>query len=171
MSHRAKKTLCLALGNDILGDDGVSFAVARIIENQFDDVDVIMSSEAGLALLELIEGYENALLLDAIKTGTVPAGTILAFSPEDFQKVIAPSPHYAGLPEVLALAERLEIPMPHDLRILAMEVKDPYVIQEGLTEDVEKNLPAFVESTCRILTGWVTGASACHTPQTEAHHA
>lgn len=105
MSERSGRILVLALGNDLLGDDGVGLEAARQIAGQVDgSVDVVETGEAGLALLELMEGYERALLIDSVVTGRYPPGTVIEFSPEDFRKVVAPSPHYAGLPEVMEMA-------------------------------------------------------------------
>lgn len=155
MSERAAKTLLLALGNDILGDDGVGFAAARALEARFaPEVDFVLSSEAGLALLELMEGYERALLLDAVVTGRAPVGTVHELDPDDFREVLAPSPHYAGLPEVLALAERLGIDFPRELRVIALEVEDPYEIREGLTAGVADALFVFTARAAQILEGW-----------------
>lgn len=161
MRTSKRRILLLALGNDILGDDGVGFAVARTLKKEFqEEVEIVESSEAGLALLEILEGYECALLLDAVVTGGCPPGSILEFLPEDFQKVLAPSPHYAGIPEVLQMAERLGIPFPKEIRILALEVEDPYEFREGLSPSVEKALPAFVERARQVLEGW-RGKSLC----------
>ena len=66
------------------------------------------------------------------------------FSREDFQKVVGPSPHYAGIPEVLRLAECLGIAFPTDLCILAMEVEDPYAVREGLSPSVENAVPVLL---------------------------
>lgn len=152
---RKSHVLLLALGNDLLGDDGVGLLAARSLKEEFNgEIDVIETSEAGLALMEMMEGYRRALLLDAVMTGRCPAGTVLEFTPSDFQKVIAPSPHYAGIPEVLDLAKRLEISFPEDLRILALEVEEPYEFSEELTPSVEKALPALIDKAREILTEW-----------------
>jgi len=155
MRASSRRILLLALGNDILGDDGVGLAAARILRREFqEDVEIVESSEAGLALLELLEGYERALLLDAVVTGSSPPGTVLEFSPEDFQKILAPSPHYAGLPEVLQMAQRLDMAFPKEIRILALEVEDPFEFREGLSPSVERALPALVERARQVLEGW-----------------
>jgi hydrogenase maturation protease len=61
MNERSARILVLALGNDLLGDDGVGLEAARQIAGQVDgSVDVVETGEAGLALLELMEGYERA---------------------------------------------------------------------------------------------------------------
>ncbi len=152
---RPNRCVLLALGNDILGDDAVGLLAARALKEEFrQGVDIVESSEAGLALMEMLEGYERALLLDAIKTGRHPSGTILCFTPGDFQKIVAPSPHYAGIPEVLAMAKRLGLVFPTDLRILAMEVENPYEVKEGVSPSVAKALPDFIQSARQILEEW-----------------
>ncbi|MGC8782913.1 MAG: hydrogenase maturation protease [Armatimonadota bacterium] len=152
MNKRKARTLVLALGNDLLGDDGVGLEAARQIAGQVDgSVDVVESREAGLALLELLEGYERALLIDSIVTGRYPPGTVLEFSSNDFRRVIAPSPHYAGLPEVLEMARRLNLVFPQDIRILAMEVQNPYEFRIGFSEPVQEALPRLVQRALQIL--------------------
>lgn len=161
--ERKPRTLVLALGNDLLGDDGVGLEAARRIAGQVDSsVDVVETAEAGLALLELMEGYERALLIDSVVTGRYPPGTVIEFLPEDFRRVIAPSPHYAGLPEVLEMAQRLALTFPQQLRILAMEVENPYEFHVGFSPPVQESLPRLVQQALRILQEWrqemVTGA-------------
>ncbi len=158
LEARPPAILVLGLGNDILGDDAIGILAARELRPGLPEaVEVAESAEAGLALLERFEGRERVLLLDSIMTRQCEAGTILDLGPEDFGKVAAPSPHYAGLPEVLALAGRLEIPFPSEIRILAMEVEDPFEIREGLTPKVAAALPGFVARAREILAGWGGG--------------
>jgi hydrogenase maturation protease len=153
--NRRRTNLVLALGNDILGDDGVAFAVARELRPKWSRIaNIEESSEAGLALLELIEGYERVLLLDAVITGKSSVGTIMEFWPENFRKILAPSPHYAGLPEVLDLAGRLGVEFPREIVVLGMEVEDPYEIREGLSPTVEEALPEFVRRAESVLEQW-----------------
>jgi hydrogenase maturation protease len=155
MKVRRRPGLVLALGNDLLGDDGVGLAAARALRPEFSErVDIVETSEAGLALLEWLEGYKRALLLDSIMTGRHRPGTALEFSPDDFRAVSAPSPHYAGLPEAFCLAQQLGILFPEKIRILAMEIENSLVIREGLSQSVSQALPGFVERARRILSGW-----------------
>ena len=160
MNERSARILLLALGNDLLGDDGVGLEAARQIAGQVDgSVDVVETGEAGLALLELMEGYERALLIDSVVTGRHPPGTVIEFSPEDLRKVVAPSPHYAGLPEVMEMAHRLQIPFPQHIRILAMEVLNPCDFRIGFSEPVQEALPQLVQRARQVLEGWMNQAS------------
>jgi hydrogenase maturation protease len=150
-----KKILVLALGNDILGDDGVGFHAARVLAGEFpDDVDVVETSEAGLALLDHLEGREHTLILDAVATGKCEPGTVLCWDRDDFRRCVSPAQHAAGLPHILELAERLDMCFPRELRVVCMEVGDPTIFRETLTKEAEKSLPAFIAEARRVLAEW-----------------
>ena len=152
-----KRCLLLALGNDILKDDGVGLAAAGLLRSEFKGaVDFLEASGTGLALLELLAGYDQALLLDAIFTGNAPPGTILEFSREDFQKTAAPSALYVGLPEVLRQAESLGLEFPRELRILALEVENPFESHAEMSPSTRGALPGYVDRARRVLQGWIT---------------
>ena len=143
------------MGNDILGDDGVAFHAARILRAEFPkSVDVVETGEAGLPLLDHLESYDRALILDAAATGKCPAGTILCWDRDDFRRCVAPSQHSAGLPHILELAERLGMAFPGELQVVCMEVSDPTVFRETLTPEAKQALPAMVASARQILTAW-----------------
>lgn len=149
------KTLILALGNDILGDDGAGLAAARMLRSRIpEEVDVVESSEAGLALLEHIEGYDRVLLLDAVVTGRCAPGTVIEIAIEDLEKIVAPSPHYAGIPEILDMGRRLGLKMPGEMRILALEVERPDMVCVGLTPSVAAGLPAFAARAAQVIHLW-----------------
>jgi hydrogenase maturation protease len=136
------KTLVMGLGNDILADDAVGVVVAEQLKQDLAGrADVISCALHGLALLELFIGYDRAILVDAIQTGKNPPGTITELRGEDLDKVYAPSPHYAGVPEMLELAEQLELEFPKEFRIFAIEVGDMRTIGGPMTDAVVKAIP------------------------------
>ena len=131
------KTLVLGLGNDILADDAVGVLAARALTDKVNGrADVKETSEHGIALLDHLLGYERAILIDAIQTGSHEPGTILEIDPASLSAVYAPSPHYAGLPELLAIAEGLKLDFPRHFRIFAVEVADPLTIGGAMTPAV-----------------------------------
>ena len=130
-------------------------ATAHALRHRYSkQIDFRDSAEAGLAMLDIMSGYKRVLLLDSITTGRNEPGTILEFSRKDFDKVTGPSPHYAGLPEVLALAKILGMAFPEEIRILAMEIESPVDFTESLSDEIAEALPAYVEKACRILQEW-----------------
>jgi hydrogenase maturation protease len=155
------RILVLGLGNDILGDDAVGLLAARRLRASLPaSVDVLEAAGGGIALLDILEGYDFALLLDSIATGTHPPGSILEFTSDKFRKLVAPSPHYTGVPELLQLAEQLDIPFPKTLRILALEIADPYEIREGLSQSATDALENLVARAKQILDSWFSNPTA-----------
>lgn len=134
--------LVVGLGNDILGDDAVGVLAARELKPQLEGrAEVIETAMHGLAILDLFIGYEHAILIDAIQTRKHPPGTILEIDPDTLRPVYAPSPHFAGLPEMLAIAEQCELDFPGDFRIFAIEVADPYTIGGEMAPAVRAAIP------------------------------
>jgi hydrogenase maturation protease len=149
------KILVLGLGNELISDDGLGIFAARALEEKLEGkADVVESSLHGVALMELFIGYDKAVVIDAIQTGEHPPGTILELTPSDLDPVLAPSPHYSGLPEFLALAKRLELDFPSELRILAMEVTDTVTWGGEMTQPVGEALPEFVQRVERLVMEW-----------------
>ena len=142
MSRRDESILLLALGNDIMGDDGVAFAAAGALRRTFGaEVDVVETSEAGIGLIDRLSPYDRVLLLDSIETGDQPAGTVLELSTEDFDKVLGPSPHYAGLPEVIELARALGMDFPSELLVLAIKIDPQDEFRQNLSPEIRRALP------------------------------
>jgi hydrogenase maturation protease len=147
--------LLLALGNDIMGDDAVGLVAANSLEEEFGKkIDFINSIQTGLSLLETMSGYEQVLLLDSIVTGRHRPGTILEFSACDFETVLGSSPHFMGLPEIIELADRLSIDFPQDIRILALEIEQPFEFSANLSRDIRLALPEYVHKAGCLLHQW-----------------
>ena len=131
------RTLVLGLGNELAADDAVGVLVARRVREQVADAaDVVESSASGMALIEIFAGYDRAVVVDSIRTGHNPPGTITELGLEEVGAVIAPSLHHAGLPEMAAVADRLGLRFPFETRVLAVEVLDPYTLGGALSAPV-----------------------------------
>ena len=150
------RPLVLGLGNELLADDAVGILAARDLSERLGaQADVVESSLSGLALLDLLIGYRRAIMIDAIHTGRASPGTITRLSREDLSRVLAPTPHYAGLPELFALARRLELEFPQELVIFAVEVEDPLTVGGPMTPAVRRALPGLVELVQSQVERWL----------------
>ena len=76
------KTLIIGLGNPILGDDGVGWAVADKVQPQT-EIEIEKLSLGGLSLMERISGYKRVILIDAIQSGSKPLGNVSVFPLKD----------------------------------------------------------------------------------------
>ena len=83
------KTIIVGLGNPILTDDGVGVKVAYEIEARFRgnipaNLTITEASVGGLWLMELLEGYDRAIIIDAIQTRNGhPTGSIYTLNLAD----------------------------------------------------------------------------------------
>ncbi len=148
--------LVLAIGNDIIGDDGAAFAASDALRERFaDGVDFENVYGGGLEILDIIEGRERVLVLDTISTERNPVGTILEFSPADFSHSSSSSPHYVGLPEVIKLAEMFNIEFPQSVKILAIETEFQNEITENLSPQIKFMLPHYIDRAGTIINDWL----------------
>ena len=146
-SNGRMKTLVLGLGNPILSDDGVGPRVAGELEGKFDEsVTVAEASLAGLNLLDLLVGYDRAIIIDAIQTAGGKVGNIYHLEPEAFQSTRhAVSTHDINLATALEFGKRLGLKLPQKIDILAIEVADINCFSEECTPEVAKAVPVCAE--------------------------
>lgn len=135
------RTLVLGMGNPILSDDRVGLLVAeRVRERVPPHVDVVQSETAGLRLLELLRGYDKAVIIDALKSppeaGRSP-GEVVRYGAADFRGGHRyGSAHSIGLATALELGRRLGYDMPSDVVVLAVEAEDVETFGEELSPAV-----------------------------------
>ncbi len=150
------KTLVLGLGNPILGDDGVGLRVAEEVESRVDqrDITVVDTSLSGLSLLDVLAGYDKAIIIDAVQTVEGKPGQIYRLDPEalDFTRHAA-SPHDVNFATALELGKRLGLALPREIVIFAVEVADASTFSEECTPEVKGAIPVCVEMIIQELDG------------------
>lgn len=148
MNNLDRTTLVLGLGNLFRGDDGVG---PRIIEELIhrgvpEGVAVQDVGNAGLDLLNILEGWKRAVIVDTAEMGQEP-GRFVRFTPDEVQLTQAStrvSLHDAGLSEVLALADALNRTLP-ELVIFGVQPAE-FGWREGLSPAVEAAIPALTDA-------------------------
>jgi hypothetical protein len=91
------------------------------------------------------------LVVDAVRTGRHPPGTVLSFPFEALGTEAGPSPHAVGLPTVIRLGRQSGVPLPSWIHIVAIEAEDMESFVEGLTPAVEAAVP---EAVAAIRSCW-----------------
>ena len=145
----------LCLGNDLLGDDSLGSVVAEHIR-QFapPEVEVVSTPETGFHLLDYVLNTKRLVVIDTVRTGTAPPGTIYVFRDGDLKALPGGSPHYVGLYEVLALSRRLGLPVAEEVAILAVEAADCTTLGGEMHPAVRAAIPVLI----RIVRDSVAGA-------------
>ncbi len=147
------KTLVIGLGNPILTDDGVGVKVAYEVERVLASVNsegifVTEASAGGLRLMELMIGYEQVILIDALIgcSGNLP-GTVHRMTLDDLRN-ISPTQHSAcahdtTLVTALELGEQMGLALPKEINIYAIEV-------ENVTDFCEEPTPAVAAAIPKV---------------------
>ena len=151
------KTIILGFGNPILTDDAVGIRITQELEQEFPDLAVVATSEAGLSLLEQVTGYDRLVIIDSVKTGRGKPGELYRLELEDLKPASDfPSFHGLDIATAFKLGEKLGYPMPEQVSIYAVEVEDNTTFGEKCTPEVEQSMPFIVrqiikeEGLCRI---------------------
>jgi len=151
------KTIILGLGNPILSDDGVGNRVAQELEDklaQRQDVTVMETSLSGLSLIDLLAGYDKAIIVDAIQTEGGKAGQIYRLSPDAFNNTRhASSPHDVNFATALELGSKLGMAMPKQIIVYAVEVTDITTFSEEFTPGVKQAIPKCIKRIIKELNG------------------
>ena len=166
------KTLVLGMGNPILRDDGIGLRVVEELEGLFFDSGVTLqtSTLAGINLLEILIGFDRAIIVDAIQTGGEP-GSVYRLTPQDFvARHTLPHVHNIDFFQSLTLARNVIPNMPKDVVIVGIEVGDALNFGENLTPEVERSIPSAVEQILGILKeGHENAISKESPPPTHVH--
>ncbi|HEY93032.1 MAG TPA: hydrogenase maturation protease [Dehalococcoidia bacterium] len=140
------KTLILGFGNPILTDDGVGIRIAQKIKEENPDLEVIETSEAGIALIDYVAGHDKLVIIDSIKTGQGKPGELYKLGLEDLKPfVYFPSSHGIDIATAFKLGESLGYKMPKYTSIYAVEIMDNTTFKEKCTEEVEGRIPFIVK--------------------------
>lgn len=151
MTSEADRTgpriLLLGLGNDILTDDAIGITVVRRLAPEYAGHPIVAvreTMEMGLALLDFMAGYDAVLIVDSIQTGRTP-GTVQEVDAQTLKRLTGSTPHILGVGETLALGRQLGLHMPSCVKILAVEVEDPFTLGTQLSPALEAALPAILD--------------------------
>jgi hydrogenase maturation protease len=140
---RQGRTIILGLGNPVLRDDRVGLAVAEAVERLLsgeaaEGVEVVTASRGGFHLIDMLSGYERAVLVDCHTSENPVPGQVRQMSLKDVSGVARlVSVHDINAAEAFETADLLGIPMPRDVVIFAVDGADVSELSEKMTPAVE----------------------------------
>jgi len=158
--------MIFGLGNPLLGDDGVGWAIAQEIQTRLATVqkdleaksnyrvEVDSLSLGGLSLMERLAGCQKAILIDSVVTGNHPLGTVLHFNMEDLpEETIGhmSSAHDVSLPTALEVGRSMGVQLPQKIVIVAVESQIVYEFSEELSPPVTAAVPEAATLVMQLL--------------------
>jgi hydrogenase maturation protease len=142
------------MGNPLLCDDGVGLRVAAELKDRIEqpEIAVMETGIAGLALLDLLVGYDRAIIIDAIQTVGGKAGHIYRLDTQAFDAARhVVSPHDIDFTTALEFGKKLGLSLPQQIVIFAIEASDVHTFSEECTPEVQKAIPTCVEMVLQEL--------------------
>ena len=149
-----KKNLVLGIGNDILTDDGIGPKIVNDLKTLERSPELIFETTTlgGLEILEIIKNYEKVIIIDAIRTQNGIPGEIYVYTPADFKETL----HLSNLHDInfltaLELGKKLDIPLPEEIYIIAIEIVEDQVFGTSFTPVIEEKYPEIVQSVTDLI--------------------
>lgn len=149
-----EKTVIIGLGNPILSDDSVGIQIARKLhaKNLPGNVDVKESGVSGVYLLDLLTGYDKAIIVDSIKTNNGKIGSFYRLSLDDlFSRPTYVTIHKIDLNTALELGREIGLKVPDEIIIFAIEIGDNTTYSEKCSPEVERAIPEVKKSILSLL--------------------
>jgi len=143
------RTLILGLGNSLLSDDAIGLAAVRKLSGLFNGaaLDFKSSEKVGLNLIELLEGYDRAIIIDSIITGEHPPGEIIELAMDHLpENPRLRSPHDADFKSAVELAQKVGLKMPSSITIIGIEVSDNLKFTASLSRQLASQMPSITRA-------------------------
>ena len=154
------KTLIVGLGNPILGDDGVGWAIASAVSEHLSatapSIEIDCLSLGGLSLMERMLGYDRVVLIDSMETGQSPVGSVQTFPLASLPDPMAghsASSHDTSLITALKTAQSIGAHIPKYVDIVAVEAQNVYDFSEELSPPVAAAVPEAVQAVVDLIQG------------------
>ena len=147
-AERSGKVLILGIGNEILTDDGIGIRLVEDLQKKCFPPEIIFEkgTVGGLEILEMIQGYQEVLFLDAIKTINGKPGEIYHMVISDFFETLHLSNlHDVSFIQAIRLGKELGLELPEILHIFAIEIVEDQVFSNNFSSEIEKQYPAILK--------------------------
>jgi hydrogenase maturation protease len=156
------KTIIIGLGSSYRADDAIGLKAADELRERLVHcpwVDVVDLWVGGLHLMEAMENYSRAIIIDAVQTGLSQPGTIQRISISDQAGCL----HFMNLHDVdfasaLELGRLAGLSLPAIISVWGVETADTVSFQEELSEPVARALPNLVDAVMEELMTYMEGA-------------
>jgi hydrogenase maturation protease len=149
-----KQILILGMGNDILTDDGIGPRLTEDLARMMDNPDIHFNIACcgGLEIMEYIKGFDQVIFIDAIHTANGKPGDVYYFKPDDFRE----TSHLSCLHDItfltaLNLGSTLDMEMPSDLHIIAVEIIEDMEFSIEFTPPVREKYPDILNETFALI--------------------
>lgn len=130
------KTLVVGLGNPILSDDGIGTIIVNDLRKKLDHTlfDFATENISSLEIINLIQGYENLIVIDGKMTSNGIPGDITIFSVTDYYGLShLDNYHDVSFRDMIKLGKSLNLEIPERIQIIAVEIAEDKLFSKNLS--------------------------------------
>jgi len=141
--------LILGLGSEILCDDGLPLHLISDLKKELVHPGLVYrdANTGGLDLLDHLNGFPRAVIIDTIMTEGGTPGAVYTFTPqEDYRESLhLSSYHDATFPVTLQVGKKLGLDMPGEIWIIAIEIVESLEFGTSSSEHIQESYPQIFE--------------------------
>ena len=155
------KIIVVGLGNKVLGDDGIGAYLITDLQRELnlDSLSFQISVNGGMEIIDLLNNYQKAFILDGIRTAEGNPGDIYIMDSDDYMETLHISNvHDVDFKTALKLAEKINLRMPEKITIIAVEVMEDKVFNEFLTPSLMEKYSGILQLTINSIKSGLYGA-------------
>lgn len=130
----------LGVGNVLLSDDAVGIHTVRALADEAaaEGIETAEAEIAGFSLLELLEGRDAVVVVDAVRLEGLASGEVVTFDvlerPAGALHLV--SGHQIDVPAALELGAMTGLAMPRTVTVVGVQIEDDRTFSESMTPAV-----------------------------------
>ena len=153
---KKKRIAVIAIGNELMGDDGIACAVLNALSKEkiSQNVDLVDGGTGGISLIHMIRKYKKVIFIDSGDFGGNP-GEIKIFTPKEAvstKETMRYSLHEGDLLDLIHLSEEIG-EAPESMKIVAIQPKK-IEFNAPLSPELINTIPEIVRDIKSLLEGF-----------------
>lgn len=160
MKKRKNTTLVAGIGNEILMDDGIGPKIVKQLGKALPHAQADFESVwlGGLEVIEYIQGYQQVIFIDAIKTQNGIPGDTYYFTPADYNETLHLSNiHDVSFLTAIKLGKMLGYQIPGSISIIAIEIIEDKIFGTEFSPMIKKKYPLIFQEILEFIIPIIAG--------------
>jgi hydrogenase maturation protease len=146
----AANGILIGLGSPIMSDDGIGLLVATEVHKRLGDFDLDITCGGGLQVVDIIQGYRVAVVIDAMVTGRFEPGALVRLELDTGIMTLRSGPSHAlNFVEALEVARTCGTPLPETVVVYAIEVEEVRTVSDRVSKVLLDRIPEMTEEIVR----------------------
>ena len=150
----AANGILIGLGSPIMSDDGIGLLVASEVHKRLRGFDLDITCGGGLEVVDIIQSYRVAVVIDAMVTGRFEPGALVRLDVDTDITTLRSGPSHAlNFVEAVEVARSCNAPLPETIVVYAIEVREVRTVSDKVSKVLLDRIPEIVEEIVQDMQG------------------